>query len=397
MKSCYDVKKLMSLYIDNLLDDKTKEKFEEHIKSCEDCCAELEKLKEVVGILNSFEEVELPSDFQKSLHKKLAEEERKQKNSRSLWAGKKRYLGLASSVAAMLILAFITGNRFFTKTDYLNDKKAAQTGAPNAKVGSTMDTRMFSGKEDGSENTGESDMLVIAGHMETSTDDGYDNTGEKVEKFDITFSEDVSGGTSESAGDAGYVVTSTYEDRVSNEVYITLKSSDYEKAMQDIKRIASLCGIDTNMDEQTVSGGGSTGGANGEGAGGSAKGAVEGSDGDYPEVSSIHMKSGENIASVFNTVDNVISFNVDIPKYDEFIDRLEEEYEGKISIVDNFPEMVREKEELEKRLKNIEKNLENVKESKVIEQLESDKIKIQADLDKINEKGKYRKIIINKE
>jgi len=39
--------------------------------------------------------------------------------------------------------------------------------------------------------------------------------------------------------------------------------------------------------------------------------------------------------------------------------------------------------------------LENVKESKVIEQLESDKIKIQADLDKINEKGKYRKIIIN--
>lgn len=80
MKSCYDVKKLMSLYIDNLLDDKTKEKFEEHIKSCEDCCAELEKLKEVVGILNSFEEVELPSDFQKVFIRSLL----KKKESRRI-------------------------------------------------------------------------------------------------------------------------------------------------------------------------------------------------------------------------------------------------------------------------------------------------------------------------
>ena len=194
MKSCHDILKIMSLYIDNELDNETKAQFEEHIKGCEDCCAELGKLKEVVGLLNSFEEVELPSDFKKSIHKNLSEEKNNQKDSRSIWFAIKKYLVWASSVAAMLILAFITGNRLFNRNvELINNKIADQTGTPNIVSDSHIKERKFSKSPDvtgyieGTERgTG---VFSMSGGGDAPTTDGYDeNTGKTNEDVNIMIS-----------------------------------------------------------------------------------------------------------------------------------------------------------------------------------------------------------------
>jgi hypothetical protein len=364
MKSCHEILKIMSLYIDNELDNETKAQFEEHIKDCGDCCAELDKLKEVVGLLNSFEEVELPSDFKESLHEKLSEEKNNQKDTRSIWIARKKYLGWASSVAALLIVAFITGNRLFNRNVGLtNNKRADQTSIPNIELDSHIKERKISkspdvtGDIEGTEREGEVFSMSDAGDAPMT--DGYDeNTGETNEDVNIMMSNNNN-------------TESFYEDRMSNEVYITLNSSDYEKTVQDINKIAELCGVNTKND--------------------SAK--------DYDvtvhSVNAIMMsgiEEGKNAFSDYGA--NVIIYNVEESKYDEFIKRLEDDYKEGIAIVDRFPEMLETKVELESRLKDIEENLKSAKESGEIDQLEGEKGITQANLDRVGEMDGYRMVII---
>ena len=362
----------MSLYIDNELDNETKAQFEEHIKGCEDCCAELGKLKEVVGLLNSFEEVELPSDFKKSLHKKLSEEKNNQKDTRSIWIARKKYLGWASSVAALLILAFITGNRLFNRNvELINNKIADQTGTPNIVSDSHIKERKFSKSPDvtgyieGTERgTG---VFSMSGGGDAPTTDGYDeNTGKTNEDVNIMISSTFNDNNN---------TKSFHEDRMSNEVHITLSSSEREKTVQDIKKIAELCGINTKNERQ--------------------KDSAEDYDVTVPLVNAIMMsgiEEGKNSFSDYGA--NVIIFNVEESKYDEFIKRLEDDYKEGIAIVDRFPEMLETKEKLEKRLKDIEKDLKSAKESGEIERLEGEKGITQSNLDRIGEMDGYRMVII---
>lgn len=367
MKNCHDILEIMSLYIDNELDNETKVEFEEHIKDCRDCCAELDKLKEVVGLLNSFEEVELPSDFKKSLHEKLSEEKRNQKETRSIWTARKKYLGWASSVAALLILAFITGNRLFNRNVELIDKTPNQTVTPNIVSDSHTNERKYfkspdvTGDIQGTEKG--VGVFSMSGGGDAPTTDGYDeNTGETNEDVNKMISSTINDNNT---------TANTYEDRMSNEVYITLNSSDYEKTVLDIKKIADLCGIDTKNDsakEYDVS---------------------------VPSVDSIMIrgvKEGKNAFSDYGA--NVIIYNVEDSKYDEFIKKLEDDYKEGIAIVDRFPEMLETKAELENRLKDIEKDLKSAKESGEIDRLEGEKGIIQADLDRIGEMDGFRMVII---
>lgn len=62
---------MMSLYIDNLLNDEERKAFEAHIHNCPECKEELNLLQSMVGDFNDFVEVELPVGFHEELMDKI--------------------------------------------------------------------------------------------------------------------------------------------------------------------------------------------------------------------------------------------------------------------------------------------------------------------------------------
>lgn len=60
-----------SAYIDNMLSDQEKQKFESHINRCENCSIAFENLKLIVESVNEVEEIELPTNFSSQLNEKL--------------------------------------------------------------------------------------------------------------------------------------------------------------------------------------------------------------------------------------------------------------------------------------------------------------------------------------
>ncbi len=69
--NCGEVKELLSEYVDDVLDPKTKAIVDEHLSACEDCQQELVSLKALVSDLGSLESVEPPKDFLDRLHERI--------------------------------------------------------------------------------------------------------------------------------------------------------------------------------------------------------------------------------------------------------------------------------------------------------------------------------------
>ncbi|NMB32795.1 MAG: hypothetical protein GX992_00935 [Clostridium sp.] len=121
MKDCNKILSILSLYIDNELDDKEKRDFEQHIKSCKSCRDELDKLTKIVSMLNSLEEIDPPADFERDLHERLVAENEARKMPRVVLGGWGKYFGFASAVAALLIFVFTAKFYPFNKTKGTQD------------------------------------------------------------------------------------------------------------------------------------------------------------------------------------------------------------------------------------------------------------------------------------
>ena len=68
---CVNVKELLSDYIDDTLDQETRETVEKHLSTCEGCAEELASLRSLVEELGSLEKVKPPADFLNQLHERL--------------------------------------------------------------------------------------------------------------------------------------------------------------------------------------------------------------------------------------------------------------------------------------------------------------------------------------
>lgn len=112
MKNCSEYRELFTLYIDNELDDNTREKFENHVKNCEACRTEMEEIMQVMNLCASMSEEELPETFKEKLHKKLVDVNKKEIEARRILSFKNKYIKIISSVAAVLLLAFILRESF---------------------------------------------------------------------------------------------------------------------------------------------------------------------------------------------------------------------------------------------------------------------------------------------
>lgn len=68
---CNEIRELLSLYIDNMLEDELKSEVEKHIAFCPECKKEYEELKELSQILSDLPEVPLPENFDQRIHDAL--------------------------------------------------------------------------------------------------------------------------------------------------------------------------------------------------------------------------------------------------------------------------------------------------------------------------------------
>ncbi|HYE12177.1 MAG TPA: DUF4349 domain-containing protein [Patescibacteria group bacterium] len=102
---CENIRELMSIYIDNEINEVDKAKFEKHIAQCPQCKEEYEILKDLVLECSEINEVELPQDFREELHNKLLEAKANKTGKLTQFMRSTSWKPAAGAVAAVLILA----------------------------------------------------------------------------------------------------------------------------------------------------------------------------------------------------------------------------------------------------------------------------------------------------
>ena len=69
---CSEIRELLSLYIDNMLEESLIDEVAAHIAACPECKSEYEELIAMTRMLKELPETKLPSDFDRRLHEALS-------------------------------------------------------------------------------------------------------------------------------------------------------------------------------------------------------------------------------------------------------------------------------------------------------------------------------------
>jgi hypothetical protein len=119
MINCSDCNEMISLYIDDQLDERQRKEFEGHIASCESCGREYNEIVQIVSVLNSIEQEELPVNFEEDLHRKLLEvndlesnnteksSQTEKQKSNLISMPKKGFFRIGASAAAVILIVFL--------------------------------------------------------------------------------------------------------------------------------------------------------------------------------------------------------------------------------------------------------------------------------------------------
>nr|WP_312579012.1 DUF4349 domain-containing protein [Sedimentibacter sp.] len=106
--NCNEIKEMLSLYIDDELDNKNKKIVEEHVENCEDCRNELEQYKKMIYMLQNLIEEEPPKGYCKRLHEKLLKTKQQKKiSARSRWI---KYGSIAAAFVLVVSAIYISSN-----------------------------------------------------------------------------------------------------------------------------------------------------------------------------------------------------------------------------------------------------------------------------------------------
>ena len=105
--NCSEIKELLSEYVDEVLDAKTKALVDEHLSTCKDCQQEFASLKTLVNKLGSLESVAPPKDFLNQLHERMEQRSWFSKILRTLFVPMRVKIPLEfAGAAVMAILVF---------------------------------------------------------------------------------------------------------------------------------------------------------------------------------------------------------------------------------------------------------------------------------------------------
>jgi len=168
MKNCSEIRELISLYIDNRLDEVSAKELEEHIRSCKACSEELSFVKMMVEACSSSPEEELPANFREELHNKLLAVKESEDKKHKIKSLRNQYIKICSTVAAVLMLVVFMRGFFLTinyKTADLNTKSESkeqaqmeQTQMEQTQMEQTQMDRAVSGAD---ENAGQSQVQAF--------------------------------------------------------------------------------------------------------------------------------------------------------------------------------------------------------------------------------------------
>ncbi|WP_129597168.1 DUF4349 domain-containing protein [Anaerophilus nitritogenes] len=110
--NCTKIQEWISLYIDEQVDEVTKEEVKKHLIECEKCKAEYEMMLEAISLCKELPMIDLPEEFEESLHEKLVDVQ-KSKYKKSI---KNMNWKAFTSIAAMLVIGITSMSLFnFTK------------------------------------------------------------------------------------------------------------------------------------------------------------------------------------------------------------------------------------------------------------------------------------------
>ncbi len=122
---------MISPYIDNMLDEKAKEEFLQHVDNCSDCSRELEQMRQLVSLLSSLPEEDLPENFRSRLREKLEDSVAQKRTVFDIELFRNKYVRIASAIAACLVVAFAT-RIFLWKDSFIAPSKPEKHVADDA-------------------------------------------------------------------------------------------------------------------------------------------------------------------------------------------------------------------------------------------------------------------------
>jgi len=121
---CNEIRELLSLYIDQMLDESQLKEIEEHLSVCETCRKEYNELKEMLGLLGQTEMIPVPDAFNFRLKKALKEEKQNMTDAGIIGKPlkKKSQWRILTSVAAVFAVGVLSFGLYRDVLGILPDK-----------------------------------------------------------------------------------------------------------------------------------------------------------------------------------------------------------------------------------------------------------------------------------
>lgn len=240
MTSCMAVKENICAYLDNELGTDDRLMFEEHVESCPACRQELDEMREIIGLCTSLPQRELPDGFREELHAKLLAVADSQKSNVTGIEKSKRvkYIRMISSIAAGLLLIFLTGSllkhAFFQPNMTASDARNTAMSAAEAPA-EPSGGNLYAGAANGAA-TGSADSNAEA--AESGSVPGIMSFSKSAAAPAVTEA-DRSVAAKDRSTAAAYASSQSLADTVSNKMStITITADEPGSAAETIKALA---------------------------------------------------------------------------------------------------------------------------------------------------------------
>ncbi len=224
--NCKQYEKLLSPYLDGVLQQSQLKKLERHLRSCPSCRKELEALRQTIYLLQAWsqKELELPPGFEKSLRLRLEQANRPWQRYLS-----KNWLSLSAAVVILLLVVFSAYGKNINileiaspPSTFLNlagispDSAAFSDASAQPEEAATMLKDEGAAPEYSQEDVAAGKIMMSAETRPTTDEEGAEITAEQL-NADAHERESLSNGSSASrageppGADAGEITTWEFE------------------------------------------------------------------------------------------------------------------------------------------------------------------------------------------
>jgi len=226
--NCDEIKNLLSLYIDDELDEEERLLVEEHLQKCEECKKELEEYKKIIQALKNIPDEEPPLGYCKRLHEKLLIAEipkvitgdkvhKKTMSNKFRWV---KYGGMAAALVLVILVYGMNNSSMRNNSESKNiayDYDLAPQATPKSAPEEARGEAGYGGNQE----------FTMASDKEKFTDE---NGATAVED-----SSQLSG---------SLMIASTREMKVIKTGSISVETDDYERFLDDLTaKVQSLGGF----------------------------------------------------------------------------------------------------------------------------------------------------------